>query len=422
MATTKDAHKAHTPKAVVIVGGQTVICESYNIVSNDKEEVSTCTIRIPLDNIDSSVFANRNPADGIFDVQVWAGYITDDVDPDAQLLNAVKLIAAKQTPPLFSKRFDGYVIQPEWEFGESRYLTLSCVDWTQILRETRMDVNQKIQGSYCECRNLVSLVQKHFTGIKISIDSYPGSQKLGTHDAKKVQDTYNPGSKNLFEVLQEIARHLGYSIYTDGKEISIKEPYKKVHVWSMYYGDKDNQKDAGGNAVGQYFSNLRIRYGTKGRASKSNLFVNVVGIDITGKDAKTKKIDEWFPKRPKDFSGADESQIIKIVVNGPIKKQYAQNHAKNIYTRARKSLVTGNFDLPFANNYLKVGDLVTFVGDDSDSGKEISFLKNLNFSISAITEEFNNSGYTQTVEFETNPSAENAPKDHPKPNPPKRGK
>lgn len=407
MPYTEDKYLGHIPRAFVYIGGKLILCENYSLTINTKGEAGTCNVRIPLENIDSSVFAETSTMGNLYEVQVWSGYIQDGKSEKEQLDDIKQKIGQNKPNNFLTKRFDGYVMQPEWEFGYSRYLNLSCIDWTGLLHEYKFAT--RVEDGATECRNIISAVQSQIKGITIKLDkNYSGSIKLGTNDNKDNKYVYNATGKSLYDVLTDVAVKLGKIIIADGKNITIASPNSDPNVWKMYYGFAKNQK-VGDLPIGQFFESMRIRYGQKGRPGKSNVVVRVIGTNHD-KKGEAKKIDVTYPE---NYESTASTHVEVIRINTSIKEAEAKAIAENKYKLLTKRSITGTVDLPFANNFLMVQDAVEFISDDNgvpdEASSQIGFLKGYWFTVNSISEDYSKSGYTQSIEFEADPDTLNSP-------------
>lgn len=402
----EDKFLGHVPRAFLYIGGKLILCEDYSLTINTKGEAGTCNVKVALENIDSSVFAETSTIGDLYEVQVWSGYIQDGKSEKEQLDDIKQKIRQNKPNEFLTKRFDGYVMQPEWEFGHSRYLYLSCIDWTGLLREYKFAA--RVEDGATECKNLVSAVQSQIKGIKIELEPYSGSFKLGTNDNKENKYVYNATGKSLYDVLNDVAIKLGKIIIADGKTIKIVKPNSNPNVWKMYYGMAKNQKQ-GNLPIGQYFMSMRIRYGQKGRPGKSNVVVRVIGSNHD-KKGEAKKIDITYPE---DYKSTANTHVELIKINTSIKEAEAKAIAENKYKILTKRSITGTIDLPFANNFLMLQDAVEFVSDNTDvvneANSQIDFLKGYWFTVNSISEDYSSLGYTQVVEFEADPETLNSP-------------
>lgn len=401
---TEDPYRGSRPRALIKIGAQFILAKSFDLTDNNKQEATVCNITIPLENVDSTIFDDDKNGGDYVPVQVWAGYVEDVKNPDEQLNEITARLNAEQPDKYLSKRFDGYVFQPEWKFGNENLLVLKCVDWTGILRAYKF--TQRLEGGQTEASNVVGMVQNQVNGLTIKLQSYPGSQRLGTHDNTNNTQVFNSGNMTLFNVLEKVAEKLGYFITTDGKTIILKEQKPNPIVWHMYYGPRDYQKKAG-VSIGQYFEDMEVRFGAKGRpdqrsqynlalrGAKGSVVVRVLGVDHT-KTGKSKNIDVTYP------DGAVPTALNQHIIRIPydLRMTEAKAIAQNEYNNLSKNLMTGSFSLPFANNFMNVQDVIRMETADTD----MDFLHAKYFTINSITESYNESGYKQRIEFESDPS------------------
>lgn len=392
-----DAHRAHTPFAFVIVGDQACPVTSLSMTLTSRGESSTCDITIPLENIDSTVFASEALNEKKVPVQVYIGYIHDSINPEETMKEIDYLWNTRNSRnsrlgSTFSKRFDGFVSQPEWTFGDQRILQLKCFDWSQMLKEYKWAKNLKDGDT--EVSRVISLINKNLVDFSVVADKYIGTQRLGDRDPESNTITYNASGKSFWEVLQECADKINKKLFIVGRTIYIRTAMEEPLEWPMYYGPYDKNKKL---KMGQYFSELKIRHGEIGEPVKGNVVVELHSSKLNKKgDAKA-----TFVRYPQDAPLKQNTLLIKKIVQINAEESELRVIAENIYKKYVKKAMTGNIELPFANNFIDIFDLVTIVSDDPNS--DISFLKDLYFVVHSISERYDINGYTQTLDIDTDP-------------------
>lgn len=397
-----DLYRSHHPRSFVVIGGEVVLCESYSLTKSNKGEAQSANINVLLDSIESDVFADDKIMDNIMEVEIWTGYVQDIAHEEKQLQEIREAIANKKPQRFFSRRFSGFVSQPEWSFGENgETLHLSCLDWTDFLRHFKYA--QNFENSNCEIRNIIAAIKKDIGGIDIVFDDYPGSARLGEidSDGKTTTQVYHASGKNYMEILDDCADKLGQIIMVEGKTIKLTAQKKSPFIWPMYYGPAEKQETSAGEPRGQYFQNLTFRFGAKGRTEKSNVVVEVTGINYNKKGTKGKPVRVVFPE---DKAITSVTQYEKITVPGDVREAQLKIIAENRYRKLASRLITGTIDLPFANNFIDLWDIVEFVPDASRTS--LQFLKGYWFNVEAISEDFGGDGYSQSVEFASDPTLE----------------
>lgn len=394
-----DIHRGHVPRALIRIGGQWALVESYSLNINNKGEAQSCRIRIPLENIDSVVFNDPQILGSMHAVEIWSGYIEDVGDTEKQIAELRKIIARKASQPYLVKRFDGFVSQPEWTWGEEgEYVDLDCLDWSSVLREYKFFVN--LEGGDTEVRAILKKIQSDLKGITIDFDDYPGSVRLGDFDNVDNKITYNCGGKTYWDMIDDCAKKLGYIVICENRTIKLTSQKKSPMIWNMYYGPEQRQELVNDQPRGQFFKNVQIRYGQKGRLDKSNVVIECVGTNKKEKGT-AQQVRVIYPE---DQAITSVTKYEYISVPGDVRETQLKIIAEHRYRQLASRLMTGSLELPFANNYLNLWDIVEFVPDESKDS--MHFLKGYWFNVCSISEEFNKSGFTQRVEFESDPTLE----------------
>jgi hypothetical protein len=394
----KDIFKSHTPFAFVFLGEQLCYVQSYSLSLSTRGEASKLKLKIPLDSIDSSVFANSESEGNKVPVELYVGYLKDDVHQTISRAKAQELaVAIKQgrsdEQKMFSKRFSGFASQPEWSFGDERYLDLTCFDWSQVLREYKFDKNLKDGDT--EVSRIISAIQKKISGIAINSKPYNGLQRMGEKDAESGSYTYRSSGKTYWQILSECAAKLNRRVFVTGQEILVDRFKNKPVLWSMYYGPYEEKV---GLKFGQYFKSLKLRYGEIGEASKSNVVIQLYSSVTTKKGNKSKPTAVRYPE-----NAPIKTNTLVIKRNVAINTSEAELKviAENLFKKFSRKNMTGNIDIPFANNFLNLLDLVTFTADSEYT--DLQFIKGFYFCVNSIDENYDVSGYTQTVDIDTDP-------------------
>lgn len=395
---TKDIYRSHTPFAFAFLGEQLCYVESYSLNLSTRGEASKLKLKIPIDSVDSSVFANSESEGNKVPVELYIGYLKDDIHQAISRAKAQELaVAIKQgrseEQRMFSKRFSGFASQPEWSFGDERYLNLTCFDWSQILREYKWDKNLKDGDT--EVSRIISTIQRRIKGVTIKSPSYNGLQRMGQRDAESGSYTYRASGKTYWQILTECASKLNRRVFVTGQEILIDRFKNKPALWSMYYGPYEEKV---GLKFGQYFKNLKLRYGEIGEASKSNVVIQLYSSVTTKKGGKSKPTAIRYPENEPIKTN---TLVIKrnVAINTP--EAELKVIAENLFKKFSRKNMTGNIDIPFANNFLNLLDLITFTADSEYT--DLQFIKGFYFCVNSIDENYDVTGYTQTVDIDTDP-------------------
>jgi hypothetical protein len=383
----------NTPCALVFIGGEYCEVESFSIDLTANGESSKCDIEILMQAIDSTVFAKQANDQSKVEVIVYAGYIEDQKDSAGYLAQVRQLINSQsERTKLLKKRFEGFVAQPQWIFGEKSTVKLSCFDWSQLLREYKWEKNLKDGDT--EISRVISSIQGKLGDYKIKADSYTGSQRLGERDADSNSRVYRAEGKSIWDILKECATKLNKNIFIEGRTIYITKYKDKPVEWSLYYLSVSNQKNL---KTGQFFTEASFRYGEIGESSKGNVVVDLYSSKITKKGTAK----ATYVRYPENAPIKQNTLYIKRYAKINAEESELRTMAENIYKKYAKKVMTGDVQLPFANNGIDVYDLVRFVCDDADN--QINFIKDYYFSVNSINETYGNGGYTQTIEIETDP-------------------
>lgn len=423
MANNKDIYRSHTPYAFVFIGKQLCLVSDFNLTITTRGEASKCDLKIPLDNIDTTIFATTTNEENKVPVEVWVGYLRDmqekkgeSIQTQIQRIGALISQGKSDQQKMFYKRFDGFAAQPEWTFGSERMLSLSCFDYSQPLREYKWDRNLKDGDT--EVSRVLQFVEARVSGIKITHDKYAGIKRLGERDPESGKYTYHSSGKTYWDILSDCAEKLGKRIFVKGKDIYITNFKQAPKIWPMYYGSIEKQKN-NGIQVGQLFETLTVRYGEIGESSKSNIVIDLYSQNLTkkGKEKKT------YVRYPENAAIKTNTKHIVRKISNNMTEEELKVVAENLYKKNSRRTITGNIDIPFANNFLETLDVVTFVSDGSYT--DIDFLKGYYFCVNSIQERYSDSGYSQTVDFDSDPDINEKtvkPKQTISPPPPKKTK
>lgn len=393
-----DSDKKLLPFAFAVVGQELCKVSSLSISLTSDSEAGTCELTIPLENIDSTIFVTSNQEEKKIPIEIYIGYVNSGTNADETMNEIESLWDSRSSKKskfnqTFVKRFDGFVAQPEWVFGDQRMLYLRCFDWSQMLREYRWPLNLK--DGETEVSRIFSLIQRNLVNFDISADGYVGTQRLGERDVESNTITYASSGKSYWEILQECASKVNKKLFIIGKTIYLRDTLPDQKQWSLYYGPQEKNKNL---EKGEYFTNLRLRYGEIGEPARGNVVIELYSSKSEEK-GESKRI---YVRYPENAPLKENTLHIRQVVKVNTEESELRVIAENMYKKYAKKIMTGNVELPFANNYIELLDLVRFTSDDSKS--DISFLKDYYFVVHSITERYDaNAGYVQTLEIDTDP-------------------
>lgn len=376
------------------MNGQFAYVKNYDLSLTNRGEASSVKLSIPLEGIDTKVFTETANKDKYVEVQIYSGYLLDNVDKNNQISEFLAIIQADRvtSQSRFCNRFDGFVAQPEWIFGMERTLNLTCFDWSQILREWKWEANFK--DGDCEVRRVIQLLQDRITGIKIQADPYPGTLKLGEVDQESKKQSYNASGKTFFEVLEECAKKMNKNIIVKGKNIFITQYKEQPVIWNFYYGAKD-APEYKGQENATPFETVTLRYGEVGEVQKTGVVVDLYSRTLSKKGkASTTKV-----RFPENSTVSSLSKHVSRTLKNNLSESELKVLAENIYKRESKKVMTGNADLKFANPFIDLYDLVTFITDQNN--QDLAYMKDVNFSINSITETYSVDGYEQKIDFDS---------------------
>jgi hypothetical protein len=383
------------PKVVAVIGETPVHVSSVSITLTNKSESDEATLEIPLENIDSSVFTQKGK---YYAVQIYAGYIDDGDEKDFSTIKESSswedLLKNKKYEQVLFKRFDGFVDQPEWQIGEKRMLTLHCKDAAGLLMDGRF--SEKKEGNEASAKSVIAKIQANVKGVKIIFDSK--DFQMGRKDSNGEKVTYNIANKTYWDVIKDVAERGNLNIKKEGTTIKLTKQEQWKRKWTMVMSStKDPQKDW------TNFKNINIRYGKAGSKSKENILVEVLCHTPAKKRGKARAIVGRFPSSSKGWSGDENTDVIRIHLKYPLTQAEATAKARNIAEEQLRGFITGDVDVPFANPEILVDEGICF---QSDKNYGLEFLAGKVFRIDSINEEFSSEGYSQTIEFESNPRFE----------------
>lgn len=393
----EDIYRSHTPYAFVYIGEQLCEIESYELEMTTRGEASNLKLVIPIDNIDSSVFANESNDGNQIPVKLYVGYMKDDVHQSISKRVINEFAAAIQQGKskeqrMFSLRFSGFATQPEWTFGNTRMLNLTCFDWSQFLREYKWEKNLKDGDT--EVSKIIKSMESKISGIKIVADSYVGTNRLGEKDAESNSYVYRASGKTYWDILTDCALKLDKKLFVEGQTIYITRYRKEPVLWPLYYGPYEEKV---GLKKGQYFENLTLRYGQIGESAKTNIVVDI----YSSKVSKKGKSKATYVRYPENAPIKSNTLHIKRRASINMDESELKVLAENIFKKFSKKNMTGNVSFPFANNFITPYDLVQFVADEEYT--DLQFVKDYYFCVNSISESYGVNGYTQTIDIDTDP-------------------
>lgn len=393
-----ESDKKLLPFAFAVVGQELCKVSSLSISLTSDGEAGTCELSIPLENIDSTIFVTSNQEEKKIPIEIYIGYVNSGTSAEETMSQIESVWDSRSSKKskfnqTFVKRFDGFVAQPEWVFGDQRMLYLRCFDWSQMLREYRWPLNLK--DGETEVSRIFSLIQRNLLDFEISADGYVGTQRMGEKDIESNTINYNSSGKSYWEILQECANKINKKLFISGRAVFIKSTISEQKQWSLYYGPQDKNKDL---KKGEYFTNLRLRYGEIGEPTRGNVVIELYSTK-TSEKSESKKVYVRFPQ---DAPLKENTLYIRHVIRANTDESELRVIAENMYKKYAKKTMTGSVELPFANNYIELLDLVRFTSDNPNS--DISFLGDYYFVVHSIQERYDsNNGYAQTLEIDTDP-------------------
>lgn len=376
------------------MNGQFAFVKNYDLTLTNRGEASSAKISMALDNIDTQVFTEVANKDKYVEVQIYSGYLIDNIDATQQIEEFKSLIQSNRTSTQtrFANRFDGFAAQPEWVFGMERTLNLTCFGWEQIAREWKWESNFK--DGDCEVRKVIQLLQDRFQGIKIVADSYAGSLKLGEIDQESKKWSYNASGKSFYEVLEECAKKMNKNVIVKGKTIYITQYKEQPVIWNFYYGSK-SAPEYTSQTNATPFETVTLRYGEIGEAQKTGVVVDLTSRTLSKKGkASITKI-----RYPENSTVSSLSKHIVKTLKNNLSDSELKVLAENIYKHESKKVMTGNADVKFANPFIDLYDLVTFITDSEN--QDLKYMEGVNFSINSITETYSSDGYEQKLDFDS---------------------
>lgn len=393
----EDIYRSHSPYAFIYIGGELCEVKSYELEVTTRGEASNCRLVIPIDNIDSTLFANDSNDGKQIPIELYVGYMQDEIhqsisqgviDEFAMMIHQGR----SKEQRMFSLRFSGFVTQPEWSFGEERMLYLTCHDWSQFLREYKWEKNLKDGDT--EVSKIIGNMQGKMSGIKIVADSYSGTNRLGEKDAESNSYVYRASGKSYWEILTDCALKLNKKLFVEGQTIYITRYRKEPVLWPLYYGPYEEKV---GLKRGQYFSNLTLRYGQIGESAKTNVVVDI----YSSKVSKKGKEKATYVRYPENAPIKSNTLHIKRRASLNMDESELKVLAENIFKKFSKKNMTGNVFIPFANNFMTPYDLVQFVADEEYT--DLQFVKDYYFCVNSISESYGVESYTQSIDIDTDP-------------------
>jgi len=409
----EDQFRSHSPISFVMMDESPALVKDYDLTLTTRGESSSCKITMLLDHIDSKVFTDTKNKDAHVGIVIYSGYLIDTEDREKQISEFMQLLNSgkAQNQNRFVKRFEGFIAQPEWTFGMERLLNVVCFDWGQTLKEYKWDSNMK--DGDCEVKTIIAKVQSKLTGIKIVADSYPGSLKLGEKDETSKKFSYGSSGKTYYEILEECAKRMGKNVIVKGKEIFITGYKGQPVSWTMYYGSKDSPVYKSLSSAIP-FETLTLRYGEVGETQKSGTVVDLTS-RTTSKKGKASLTKVRYPENSSVTSLTNH--IVRIIKNN-LSDSELKVLAENIYKKESKKMMTGNCDMSFANPFMDLMDIVTFVADETNP--DLAYMNGVNFSINSITETYSVEGYKQKIDFDSTDEVRGTTQDRKAPGPVKK--
>lgn len=433
----EDVYRAHVPYSFVVVGGQIAQVEAFEIVKNSNSaEPAEASFKVSIDALDFSVIGNSSVNGSLVPVEIWTGYLSDiaatNKTQEQQINDLRQAILKKSLGTLtadgrgtavrgnqqqrkFSKRFDGYVYQPEYEFSnEEEMATLKCRDWIGYIKEFK--IFEDFKDSQCEVGNIIAKFNRDINGLNFRVFDR-SNYSMADPDSEDGKRIYKTSGRSYGDVLTEICDRTGLRIFQNGLDINLKLQERNPLVWKMYKGSDSSSRTIG-DPFGTPFDRLVIRQGVKGQAEVGgrDLIVEVVGVSRgSGKKAKAKQLRVKFPAGKEPVAG---TKLISIPYPyGSVDdKSKLEIYAEEVYKRESSRQIAMSMDLGFGNPFMELYDAVEFV--DGDRGN-MQFLANKWFEIVSISDRFSIDGYSQTIEGRNNIAYEKAfgPKDQIGPKP-----
>lgn len=385
------------PRMVVVIGGTPVLATTANITLTNKAEPSTASVEIPMDNIDSSIFTVKGK---YYDIQIWCGYL-DERDKDTTWEYAVANKRYENSTTMF-KRFDGFVDQPEWCIGDERILKLSCKDAAGLLGDGKF--SEKREGGQASAKSVIAAINSSIKGIKIVFEG--PDYDMGTKDSKGEKTVYNIAGKNYWDVIKDVAEKGNLNIKKDHTTITIGKQEQWKRKWTMLMTNTTDDKKDWTN-----FKKLNIRYGKSGQRCKEAILVLVHCHTPVKKKGKSRSVVGKYPAGAKDWNGDENTEVIRRIMKYPLTQAEANAKAKNVAEEYLRGFVTGDVDVPFASPEMLPDEGIAF---HSDKNYGLEFLADKVFRIDSINETFSANGYSQTIEFESNPRFEQIERTAPK--------
>jgi hypothetical protein len=197
---------------------------------------------------------------------------------------------------------------------------------------------------------------------------------------------------------------MGKKLFVKGTDVYIKTYLEEPLMWTFYYGSKDAAVYKASKEMIP-FKNVIFRAGKFGEIQHSNVIVELTSRTLSkkGKASATKV------RFPENSTRGELTKFISKNVKNNLSDQELKVLAENIYKHESKDVITGNLDVDFANPYIDVYDIATFVGEAK--GSYVSEFDGVWFSINSVSETYGPEGYMQTMDFDSDPSIKNTLKE-----------
>lgn len=395
----EDSFRSHTPFSFVSIGESICPVKNYDLQKSNKGEADSVKLSISLDAIDAE-FLIELKKDEYVPVLIHTGYLLDTESSSEQIKTISNYIKNKQFRNLktFRSRFDGFMANWEIAYGDERKIDLTCYDWSQILRQNKWERNLK--DGETEVRTCLALLQVNIKRFKINADAYVGSLKLGEQDQESKKWTYSASGKTYWEILQDCAQKMGKKLFMKGTEIYIKTYLEEPLLWTFYYGN-NNAPAYVSNKEMIPFKNVVFRSGKFGDVQHSNVIVELTSRTVSkkGKASVTKV------RFPENSTRGELTKFIQKTIKNNLSDQELKVLAESIYKKESKDIITGNLDVDFANPFIDVYDIATFIGESKSS--YIGEFEGVWFSLNSISETYGPEGYMQTMDFDSDPDIKN---------------
>lgn len=390
------------PFRIVVVGGKPIECISASVQKNNRNEQDTATFVLNADILSNEVnnkLMKCNQSSGKVSIEYWSGYV-----PENNKQNISKMLL--KNPDFYKQflyqRFEGVLDEPEWEYSnQRRAVTLQVSDWTSLLVD--LSFTQSVEGADTFAAALINRINA-LTAPSISIEYLSPSDRLIAASTRigseskdksgKAKYQLNLANRNYFDVLLQVLKYCHFDMVKRGRKIYIGKPIqpkpgKPSPVLSKELIVHDFEE-------GKHFDSIKIRVGQKGTRFRGDLVVKVSGIHTTKNKKKisSKQVSYTYPD---DKKVGNTAEAYFISVNDPklnsqsACKARAMNIAKQIL---REQGVTISIDVPNAFIQINPDDGARFFGEN------LSHIRGKLFRVSSLTENSDENGYKQTIEFE----------------------